>query len=356
METVLAGVAPVEFYDNNHNLYATATALTDAGLNVSVSEDISRGGMSNARISSYFFDSNLALNLTNTTFKLEYLATKLGSAITSSGDVWNLETVTTTVDNSITVADYTPVAPFDDSATVFGYYKLASSTADAWTQITFTGKTASVSALPTGSVVCVKYAYTNAGARGFKIASSIIPDISYALMKIPMFKSGTSQESYTSSSKVGEMLVKIPKFQFDPNTELALTSSGHATVALSGSALINYGTGCSAEGYYAEIVENIFGKNPFDTVVALMIEGSTDGFDLGVGDTETLNVYAKYNDGTSISKIDNSLLTFTSSGASATVGSHTGVLTGVSDGTVTITVVATDKTSLETNCSVVVTA
>ena len=150
------------------------------------------------------------------------------------------------------------------------------------------------------------------------------------------------------------MLVKIPKFQFDPNTDLALTSSGHATVALSGNALINYGTGCSAEGYYAEIVENIFGKNPFDTVVALMIEGSTDGFDLGVGDTETLNVYAKYNDGTSISKIDNSLLTFTSSGASATVGSHTGVLTGVSDGTVTITVVATDKTSLETNCVVTV--
>ena len=122
-----------EFYDNNHNLYATATALTDAGLNVSVSEDISRGGISNARISSYFFDSNLALNLTNTTFKLEYLATKLGSAITSSGDVWNLETVTTTVDNSITVAVIHRCTICDDSATVFGYYKLAYSTADAWT-------------------------------------------------------------------------------------------------------------------------------------------------------------------------------------------------------------------------------
>lgn len=354
METVLAGVAPVEFYDNSHNLYATASALTDAGLNVSVSEDVARGGNSNGRISSYFYDSNLALTLTNTTFKLEYLATKLGSSIVAGGDVWELETVTTTVVNTITVTQ-TPVAPFDGSTTVYGYYKLTSDNSDAWTTITFTGKDATVT-LPIGSEVCVKYAYTNSGARNFSISSEILPDISYALMRIPMFKAGTSKESYTSSSKVGEMLVKIPKFQFDPNTDLALTSSGHATVALSGNALINYGSGCSASGYYAEVVENIFGKNPFDTVVAIMIEGSVDGFDLGVADTETLNVYAKYNDGTSISKLDNSLLTFTSATVgTATAGLHTGLITGIGAGTTVVTVVATAKTSLETNCTVTVT-
>lgn len=354
METLLAGVAPVEFYDNNHNLYATATALTDAGLNVSVSEDVSRGGASNARIGSYFYDSNLALNLTNTTFKLEYLATKLGSSIVAGGDVWALETVTTTVADTITVSKL-PVAPFDDSTTVYGYYKLSTDNTDAWTLITFTGSNATVSGLPISSTVCVKYCYTNTGARKFTIASSIIPNISYAIMKIPMLKAGTTKESYTSSSKVGELLVKIPKFQFDPNTELALTSSGHATTSLSGNALINYGSGCNATGYYAEIVEDIFGKSTFDTVTAIMIEGSTDGFDLAVSGTETLNVYAKYNDGTSITKLDNSLFTFTSATpATATVGAHTGLVTGVGAGTTVITVVATDKTSLETNCTVTV--
>ena len=352
METVLAGVAPVEFYDNNHNLYAIANALTDSALNVSVSEDVARGGMSNARISSYWYDSDLALNLTNTTFKLEYFATKLGSSITAGGDVWELESLTTSAPNTITVSK-TPVAPFDDSTTVYGYYKLASDTTDTWNLITFTGKNATVT-LASGTEVCVKYAYDNTGARSFKISSAIIPDISYAIMRIPMFKAGTSKESYSSSSKVGEMLVKIPKFQFDPNTELALSSSGHATMSLSGKALINYGTGCSPEGYYAEIVENIFGKNTFDTVTAIMIEGSVDGFDLAVGGSETLNVYAKYNDGTAISKLDNSLFTFTSSGAGVTVGAHTGIMQGVSASTVTITVVATDKPSLETNCSVTV--
>lgn len=355
MEVVLAGVAPIEFYDSDNNLYAIANTLTDAGLNASVSEDIARGGMSNARIASYFYDSNLGLTLTNTTFKLEYLATKLGSDITASGDVWTMEEVTTTVENTITVSDFTPVAPFDGIATVFGYYKLASSAENVFQKITFTGNSATVSGLPVGSVVCVKYAYTNAGARTFKVSSEIIPDISYALMKIPMFKAGISNESYTSSSKVGELLVKIPKFQFDPNTDLAITSTGHATTNLSGNALVTMGSGCNPNGYYAEIVENIFNRNPFDAVTAIMIEGSKDGFELEVGDTETLNVYAKYSDGTNVSKLDNSLFTFTSSGAGATVGANTGIITAVSASTVTITVVATDKTSLETNCSVVIT-
>ena len=36
MDTILAGVSPVEFYDNNHNLYMMAMDLTDAGFNTSV--------------------------------------------------------------------------------------------------------------------------------------------------------------------------------------------------------------------------------------------------------------------------------------------------------------------------------
>lgn len=355
METILAGVAPVEFYDSDHNLYATATAQTDAGFEVSVSEDISRGGSSNARIGSYFFDSNLKLMLTNTTFKMEYLKMKLGSTITASADIWTLETVTTTVDNTITVADYTPVAIFSDSDTVFGYYKLANSTSDEWETITFSGQDATVSGLPSGSEVCVKYAYTNAGARKMTIASEIIPDIFYVEMKIPMFKAGTSKESYVSSSKVGELLVTVPQFQLDPNTNLALTSSGHATVSLEGNALINYGSGCDSDGYYATLKENIFGKDATANITSIMIEGSTDGFDLGVGDEETLKVYAKYSDGTAISLLDNSLLTFTSSApAVATISVNGGLITGVSAGTSTMTAVLTDKTSVETNCEVTV--
>lgn len=350
MDTVLAGVAPVDFYDNNHNLYATAMALTDAGLNVSVSEDVARGGESNARITSYFYDSNLALTLTSTTFALEYLATKLGSVIESGGDVFTTETVTTTL-NTITVTG-TPVAPFADSTTKYGWYKLPN--ASTWTTITFTGSVASTT-IEAGTEVCVRYAYTDAGARKFKVSSSIIPDISYAVMRVPMLKSGTAMESYTSASKVGELLVKIPKFQFDPNTDLAISSSGHASVALGGNALINYTGGCSSTGWYAEIVEQIFGREEFDNVSAIVVEDSD--LELTVSDTQTLKVLKMYNDGRLPSVVDNSLLTFISlTPATATVGAHTGLVTAIGAGTSSIQISVTTKPTLEASAYVTVTA
>ena len=341
MDTVLAGVSPVEFYDNNKNLYMTALALTDAGLNVSVSEDTIRAGNSNGRISSYFYDSNLGLTLTSVTFTLEYLASKLGSAITAGGDTFTEETITTTVANTITVSQ-TPVAPFADSTTVYGWYKKTTDT--TWSTITFTGKNATVSGLTTGSQVCVKYAYTNAGGRTFKVSASIIPDIAYVIMRVPMLKSGTSTENYVTSSKVGELQVKIPKFQFDPNTDLALTSSGHASISLSGNALVNLDGGCGSAGYYAEITEHIYGKDEFADVKAIVIEDSD--IDLAVAETQTLVAYKLFNGIVAPSVLENSKITFVSSTPAKATVSSGGIVTAVASGTTTITATVTGHTNL----------
>lgn len=341
MDTVLAGVAPVDFYDNNKNLFMTAMALTDMGVNISVSEDTIRGGDSNARISSYFFDSNLQLSLTSVTFALEYLASKTGSVITAGGDIFTEKTVVTTVANTIT-APTVPVAPFADTTVVYGSYKLP--TDSVWTTITFTGSDATVSNLPIGTTVCLKYATESLGARTFKVSSSIIPDVAYAVMRIPMLKSGTSLESYVSSSKVGEMQVKVPKFQFDPNTDLALTSSGHASIALSGNALVNMDGGCGVSGYYAEIVEEIYGKDEFTDVKAIVIEDSD--VELAVSGTQTLSVYKLFNGIVAPSLIDNSKLTFVSSTPATATVSSGGLVTAMGNGTTTITATVTGHTDL----------
>lgn len=349
MDTVLAGVAPVEFFDSNKNLIMTATALTDAGLNVSVSEDVVRAGDSNARITSYFYDSNLGLTFTTPVFTLEYLANKLGSVIENAGDIFYTETITTTVANQITVTQ-TPVAPFSDSTTLYGWYKLP--TASTWTPITFTGKVAVATGLPISSTVCVQYAYTDTGSRKFKVSSSIIPNIVYALMKIPMLKSGTAQESYVTSTKVGELQVKIPKFQFDPNTDLALTSSGHASTSLSGNALINLNGGCGSAGYYAEIVETIFGRGEFDNVSAIVVYDSD--LELAVAGTQPLIVYKMFNDGRLPAIVENSKLSFVSSvPAKATVNSA-GLVTAVSAGTSSIQISVTSKPALEASAYVTI--
>lgn len=341
MDTILAGVSPVEFYDNNHNLYMTAMALTDAGFNTSVSEDIVRAGSSNGRIGSYFYDSNLGLTLTSVTFSLEYLASKLGSVIEANGDVFTNETITTTVANTITVTK-TPIAPFADSAVVYGWYKLP--TESNWNTITFNGVNATVSDLASGTTVCVKYAYEDLGSRSFRVSSEIVPNIAYALMKIPMLKSGTAQENYTSASKVGEMQVKIPKFQFDPNTDLALTSSGHASISLAGNALINYTGSCDNSGWYAEIVEVIYGKDEFADVKAIVIEDSD--IDLAVGETQTLVVYKLFNGIVAPSILANSKITFVSSTPATATVSSGGVVTAVTGGTTSITATVTGHTNL----------
>ena len=352
MGVVLAGVAPVEWYDSVGALVMTAKLPTDSGLNVSVSEDVIRGGFSNQRISSYFYDSNLAVNVTSPTFDKQYLVQKLGSSLEAGGDVFTIEEVTVAVENKITVADYTPVAPFEDDSTVYGWYKVKDS-GDEYTVFTFSGSEGSVSGLEVGTELCVKYAWSNPAGSNFKVSSSIIPNILKCIMKIPELK-GNDSTNYVDASKVGEMTVYIPKYQFDPNTEISLTSGGHATTSLSGNALVNEGTGCDSDGWYAKITEEIYGMDEFDNVSNIIVSDAE--FELGVGDTTTLEVYKLYTDGRNPALVSNNgLLTFVSeTPANATVGANTGLVTGVLAGESVITVVVTANADLDTVARVTV--
>lgn len=350
-ERILGGIMKWKFYDNTGAEVMDAVSLTDSGINASVSEDVVRAGDSNARLGSIFYDSNLAISLTSQVFKMEYLATKFGADITMSSDVQTTETVTVAVDDEITVTG-TPVA-FPNTTLVVGSYKAQGATG-LGTKITFSGQTAPAVGVSAGDVVCVTYFHADASAREFKIPSSMIPDVLYGVGVVNEFKSGTDTSVNTTSSVVGTLQCVVPQFQLDPNADLALTSSGHASIPLGGNALINYDSTCSANGFYAILTETTVGGDPFANCIAI---GIKDGdVDLTVGDTETLQVYGFYSDGTAPSLLDNSLLSFTSAtGATATVGLHTGLVTAIGAGTSVISVVVDSKTSLTTNCVVTVT-
>lgn len=346
MGVVLAGVSPVEWYDNSNNLVMTAKVPTDSALNATATEDVIRGGNNNKRISSYFYDSNLSMTVTSPTFDKKFLTNKLGSVIVSGSNPFYVEAITTSVANTITVEDYTPVKIFDTDTVVNGWYKLATESDEQYKVITFTNKTATVNGLASGTAICVKYVYLNAGGSSYKINSEIIPNILRAVMKIPMLK-GDSENNFTNSSKIGEMLVKIPQYQFDPNAELALTSSGHASISLSGNALENEGTGCDANGYYATIDETFFGVTEFGEVDSIVIDGSD--IELAVAETQTIDVVKIFN--TTSGKLpdtvtDYSLLTFVSSTPATATISNAGLITGVASGTTTITVTVTGNTKL----------
>lgn len=264
------------------------------------------------------------------------------------------ETITTTVVNQITVTG-TPV-DFTTSSGKIGWYRLASGADDSYQVITFTGSVATVSNLPIGSVVCVKYPIASSTARKFTVSAAYIPSIVHAVMTIPLFKSGATAQTTGSSSKIGEIIVDIPNFQLEGAQDLSLSSSGIASVALSGSALATFGnsTSCSDTGYYATITENIFDQGEWDNVTYLAV---ADGnVELSVSGTSTLKIYKIFSDGTQPSPVDNTLLTFTSATPATATVSSAGVITGVAAGTTTIEIVATGKPTLNTGAVVVVSA
>ena len=217
---------------------------------------------------------------------------------------------------------------------------------DNWTKITFEGKDATVSNLPSGTTVCVKYMKNDATAEQFVVSSAFIPSQCYALLTLPLFKSGTDAQSYSSSSKVGEVQVEIPTFLFDGSQELSLTSTGVATSSLSGSALATFtgNEGCDADGYYAILKQIIYNKDEFEDVKAIVIADSD--IDLVVDDTQTLEVYALYGGNVAPKLLDNAKLTFTSSDDTVAEVSSAGVVTAKANGSANIEVVVTTKTSL----------
>lgn len=346
MSSILA-IGNATAYDiSNGNIIAISDSLQTSGLDLALTMDEVRGGRGNSLRGFLPHSTGFGLTMEDSLFKFEYMALNCGGDITASADVMTVVTLTTTVENQIT-APSTPVAMAGET-TVYGWYKLP--TSESWTTITFTGSVATVSGLASGTEICLKYMHNNASARQFTIGGAFLPKI--VRLEVTWSLYATSDSATGGQSLIGELQFEIPKFQFAGAQSYSVSASGTTTSPLSGNALITSTGSCTGSGYYALVKEVIYDRGAFDNVKAIMIEGSVDGFDIAVAGTETLNVYAVYNDGTSPSKLDNSLFTFTSSsGSVATVGSHTGVVVGAGAGSCVITCVATDKTSLETNCS-----
>lgn len=302
--------------------------------------------MGNSLLSMYLHDSAMALTMTDSLFSLTYLSLQTGSLIQAGADVLTLEQVTTTVANKITVKD-TP-QKFGQFGVV-GWYSLAGE--DDWTTITFDQdtKTANVPDLPQGTTVCVKYTKTDASAEQFTVSSAFIPAQVYAVITLPLFKSGTDAKQFSNSSKVGEIQVEIPNFMFDGAVDLALTSSGVTTTPLSGHALATF-TGLedcdSNDGYYAKLKQITYNKDEFADVKAIVVADAN--VELKATETQTLQVYAIYNGIKAPKLIDNSKLTFTSSNDTYASVDAKGVVTANAEGHADIEIVVKNKNTLMT--------
>lgn len=301
----------------------------------------------------YFHDSAFSVTLTDQLFDMQYLALNCGGNITAGSDIMSQEQITITAKNTIVLPR--PVVDFDGSGSRVLWYKKATDSEEKYSVVTMdTATTATVDGLEVGDIICVKYFYNADSAREFVISSTFIPSTVYAIMTLPLYKSGTTATSYSSSSKVGEIQIRIPNFQLEGNQEFSLTASGVSSSSLSGSALATYTgeAGCETNGYYGIISEVIYGKSATDSLSAIAIQNSD--IDLASGETANLTVIGIYNDGTKPTVIDNSLLTFVSTSEATATVSTAGVVTAVATGESVIEVYVTDKTNITANAVVTV--
>lgn len=354
---LLAGSADVDFFDSNDNIIAHSRTLTDSGLNMAINSEEARGGQGNILLGKYYHDSSFGLELTDQVWDLNYLALNCGGSITAGSDVFTTEQFTVTTENQLEVSQ-TP-QEFTAESGVIGWYKVSTDGDDSYKKFDFTTgtKAAEVDGLKVGETICIKYVISDSTARRFVVSSDYVPSIVHAVMTIPLFKSGATGESIEgSASRIGSIIVDIPNFQLEGSQDLSLSASGIASVSISGSALATFtgNVGCSDHGYYAVITEHIYGQDEFANVSAIVVSGSN--IELGHNETKTIQVYKMYSDGTQPSLVDNTKLTFTASGSSATVDANGIVTAKTTDGVTTIEIVVKDKTSLTASCVVDVAA
>ena len=352
---VLASVGTVQFFDQSSgDLIVTSKTLVDSGINFSVTAEDIRGGMANALLSRYLHDSAMALTLTDALFDFSYMALNVGGTIQTGADVLTVEQVTTAEANKITVSE-TP-QKFGNFG-VIGWYSVVGE--DNWTKITFDAdtKTANVPDLSQGTTVCVKYTKTDASAEQFTVSSAFIPAQVYAVITLPLFKSGTDSKQFSNSSKVGEIQVEIPNFMFDGAVDLALTSSGATTTPLSGHALATFTglEGCdSNDGYYAKLKQVTYNKDEFADVKAIVVADAN--VELLANEVQTLQIYAIYSGIKAPKLIDNSKLVFVSSNDTYATVDQTGKVEAKAQGSATIEIHVKTKQSLQTAAVVTVSA
>lgn len=345
----LAGAATVDMLVGDQ-LIATATTLLDSSITVGSTAEEVRGGPGAKLLGKYYHTSTFDINLTDVLFKLEYFAFQTGSAIQQIADVFTSEQVTLGAGGSGTITG-TP-AVYQSYGTIGWAAKPGS---DAYQKITFTEKAFTVAGAKEGDIYCVKYISTDNAARQITISSSFIPSEVTLVMTANLYRAGGRGENdVNNSSKIGIVQVLVPRFQFNGSMELSMTSTGVANSPIAGSALDNPSADCSDGGYYAIITEQLSGSSWYDNVFALAIEDSDIELATTTG-TATLSVYALPLNGSAF-KPPYEDLTFTSAANGTATVTQEGVVTGVAQGSTTVTVSIKNKAGVEAIANITVPA
>lgn len=237
---------------------ADVRTLTDSTLSFSNSMDEIRAGEGAQLYGRFSHDAGLTIQLTDAMFDLNYIALQTGAAIEGNATAFFSETKTKTSGN-VTLS-HTPEAlgvscGLQDKVMVWMRAKDCASDGE-WTAVAATSATVEVPSslgIADGTDICVRYFVTKPEARQVLINANFIPAELVLILTTKLFAGDANAPE--TGKPVGEITVKIPRFQLDGNFDLSMAMSSPATMSLNGTALAVADGSCEGAGIYAEIVE-----------------------------------------------------------------------------------------------------
>ena len=337
----LIGVARAYAYDSNNNEIFTSKTQLDDSIEIGTSSAEIRGDYGNTLLYVFNHTGKFNVTLTESQFNLGMIAANVGSVITTGTSVWSEETVTLAPTTGTGTVIGTPLLTPDGVTDIYGWVSYIDVNGKTISErVVFSGKNFTLAAAK-GQDVCVRFYENNAAAKSVVIPSNIVPSIVRLVLEAQLASDVAGQ------GVVGKVQIEIPRLKLEGSQAISLKADGYAQTPLKGMALAYTETinaACSNASRYAKITEIFFGGNWYDDVSFIGIVDSN--ITLAALATETLVVKAVHSDG-SVSTPPVADLTFTSSvPGKATVGLHTGLVTGVASGNTVITVAITAKNTI----------
>lgn len=342
----LTSTADVIGYDQAENIIFTAKTSLDTSVETSLGSTPIRAGRGNQLQYVYYHTGEMKINLTDAQWNLGFLSATSGSDIVTGNNIYTQENVT--LGASTGTITGTPLA-WNGGAIIYGWVTQKSGVVE---RVTFTSQTFPNGTGSTGDVVCVRYYALNSASTSVTINANMIPKVVKLVMEAQL------NSADVSTNKIGVVQIIVPTATLSGAFTISMKADGVSNTPLSAMALAftetsATGVGCSNTPYYAKLIEIIDAANWYDTVIGLSIAGGDFALATTLG-TATLSVWAIPETGSAFKPPVADLTFASATTAKATIGLHTGLVTGVAAGTSLLSVNITAKSTIEASATVTV--
>ena len=300
MNKFIAGVGNVTLFKGD-DLILTAKTLVDTSISFSVTLEDIRAGQGAKLYGKYAHTTGMTMKLTDAMWRIEMLGANIGASPASLGGsaIATYQVTAGTngkldlVGANIPYGNAKPLPGSDREEYI--YYAPAGESDNGWTKITKTeitnndGEIDTAGVITEGTLVCIKFIESLSNEKTLTVRGDFIPDTLTAIVEVPVF-AGDSAGSV--STKIGKVIITIPRFMLNGTMEMSMTMTGASQTAIEGSALAVTAANCLADqDYYAIISEVMDNATYWDGLKFIAID--VDGGEITVenGDKIRLSVY-----------------------------------------------------------------